>query len=223
MADDPAKNGGLKESDFTDPSTPEENKEESAPTEQPSDDKKSDDKKEEAPIDYKAELEKKERELEQARFLLKQKNIASKERSKEGEKSEDDEPDADPAPDVTEQLEQFKLEQLSDSIAEELSKIENPDERALTEFHFKNSVKRTGDTRAAIRADLETARFLANKPRFEKLSKELEVKEKATPSDGAGSAGNPIKGDQIKDAPLSDADLELLKRFGIDPKTVTNN
>lgn len=179
------------------------------------------------PVDYKAELEARTKELEQAKFLLKKKNEEDKARrdaEKTALKSTDDDGDdsTPPQTDVDKKLEEFKLSQLHDVISTELASMsDNSDERGLIEFYFKNVIKRSGDTREAIKSDLETARFLANRKRFEKIDEELKAKSKSTPGAGSGSGGHNIEGDTPKDTPnVSDADVKLLKRYGLKPEDI---
>jgi len=180
-------------------------------------------------VDYKSELDRVSKELEQARFLLQKKNQDDKKKREEEEeaakKSTDKDYEDDSKPnsdDVDKKLEEFKLSQMQDVISTELESLsDNSDERELIEFYFKNGIKRSGDTREAIKADLATARFLANRKRFEKLDSEMNAKEKSNPSAGTGSGGHDIQGDAPKNTPnVSDADAQLLKRYGLKPEDI---
>jgi len=179
-------------------------------------------------IDYKAELESVTKRLDQAEFLLKEKNIADKKKrdAEATPPNSDDAPadDSKPTDDVDKKLEDFKLDQLKDVIQTELASMsDNADERGLIEFYFKNVIKRSGDTKEAIKADLDNARFLANKKRFEKIDEEIKAKKKSddAKASGGGSGGEQIDGDAPKNTPtVTDADAQLLKRYGLKPEDI---
>lgn len=192
--------------DETENTEGEESSEEETPTEDDS-------------IDYKAELEKTQNELAQAQFLLKKKNIDDKKKKEDAEEPEFY-AEEEASESVDEKLENFKLAQLSETISEELTaSTNNTDEQALIDYHFKNSIKRTGDTREAIRRDIKTARMLANQKRFEKLDAEIIAKKKSNPSNGGGAGGEAIEDDVTSnDEGYSAADRALLKRYGVGQK-----
>jgi hypothetical protein len=119
------------------------------------------------------------------------------------------------------EMEKFKMEQVTDTIEDELAKIADPDERELTRLKYENGIVRTGYTRAQIQIDLRNARLLANGPRLEKTLSEIKQTVIAKQTAGTASGAS----EEIKtETKLSDADevevQRIAKRTNTDPKIV---
>lgn len=176
-------------------------------------------------IDYKSELERVQSEREN----YKQGMLNAKSKLKEKKEKSPDEPALDEErlvnlvnKAVDQRTEQLILDRDDDKVDAEIASLtDNPDERDLIKFHYKNSVNRSGTSLTAIREDLENAQLIANKKLLKKENRELKeaLKSRATVGNsGYGSSHRRVE--EKVDPRLSDEDLALLKRHKIDPKTV---
>lgn len=122
-------------------------------------------------IDYKAELEATKKRLSQAEHTIVKLKKEPKEDGSESIRLEDIEEVVSKR--VAESLERAKTEIASDVIEEELARLTaNEDEKALIRLNYEKTIVKSGLSRAAIIADLQNAKVLANKPRFDKLISE---------------------------------------------------
>jgi hypothetical protein len=165
-------------------------------------------------IDYKAELEAAQTRLSQAEHVI----VETKQKLREAQTSTADvEVDYETTPTREELLTQLRAEQQSelsqfkkdltqDIVNDEIERASsNPDEQALIKFHYENSIRQSGFSRAAIQADLESAKLLANKKRLIKENSELKEALKAKHSAGrvaGGSNQDPqVQEDELKLTP----------------------
>lgn len=176
-------------------------------------------------VDYKKLAEDLEKELEQARFKLKEKNIEEK-KKKEVQKDFEEEDKDEQSVDAN-QIEENILKKLSgDVFAQELSTLtQDADEQKLIELYYENKIVKSGYDRLSIKKDLEMARFLANKPRIEKMQNEIKKKSisDAGKTSGGGSGSQAIESDADGSSlALSDDDKRLMQKFGITEKDIKN-
>jgi hypothetical protein len=190
----------------------------------------SEDVKTEAPkdeIDWKARFEETDRELTQAKFTLKNKNIKAK-KVEEPDSEETDEEVQDLPKDmiekmVDERVEAAQLSMRADIIAEELEKMsQNPDEQKVIQLFYENKIVKTGYDRSSIKKDLEFARLLANKPRLEKVNAEILEKKKSEDAvtTANSSSGQKIDSDSTSSVYLSDADKALMAKYKLKPSDI---
>ena len=172
-------------------------------------------------IDYKAELEAAQTRLSQAEYTIEK----IKKEKKETTSTSDVKVEYQPEPtrdDLSAQLraeqqaelDKFKKELTQDILAAELEALStNPDEAALIRFHYENSIKQSGYSRASIRADLESAKLLANKKRLIRENAELKEALKAKNSVGKAAGGSNQDQQVIEDEPnLTPAEKALMQR-----------
>jgi hypothetical protein len=81
--------------------------------------------------------------------------------------------------------------------------------------HLKNTIKRTGN----LIEDVKTARVLANGHKLESLSNEAKAVRRSQMQSG-GSAPAEYVPDNSDALNLSDRELSMVTRFGLDPKTL---
>jgi hypothetical protein len=99
----------------------------------------------------------------------------------------------------------------------------DPAKRQLILFHYQNSIRQTGFTRAAMENDLQNALILADKPRIIKENSEMKQTVKAKNSMTSSARGSnqdfntPEKNNKPK---LSAEEKALLARRGLKPEDV---
>lgn len=126
-------------------------------------------------IDYKAELEKAKKELNQAQHTI----IKLKEKKKDEEDEEDEKDDFDLKLNELkeaqkQEFEKLKTDLVKDTIDDVLSTLtENSDEKELIRFNYENRIVRSGTDRKSIQEDLVSAQLLANKSKLSKQINEL--------------------------------------------------
>ncbi len=180
----------------------------------------------ESEIDYAAELER-ERKLrkEESEALKKaeDKIVQLKREKKNEEKDEDDPYGLNELVDerIAAAVGSIKQQIVGDVIEEELDRLSSSaSEKELIKFHYENTIKQSGASRKSIISDLEKAKLLANHKRIEKESQEAINTALNRPeiSTSAGSNQDKIRPDA--EPKFNPQELEILKRRGIDPKTV---
>jgi len=168
-------------------------------------------------IDYEAELVK-ERER---RVKAEEKIVEMKRGSKKPQEDDEDEDDLINRK-IDERVNLALKENSTDAVEGELQDItDNDKERELIKFHYENSIRQSGYTKAAIRQDLERAKLLANESKLRKENSELKEALKAKAAVGKGSSGNnQIKPEVEEDHKFSKADLEFMKKRGLTKEEV---
>lgn len=179
-------------------------------------------------IDYKAELAEREEQLRQAEHVI----VDTKRKNKELERTaaSTSNPDTDlgykpedTVADIEARIEQRVEERLSkvtadltaDIFEEELAAASsNPDEAKLIQFHYQNTLKQSGASRKAIRADLQAAKALANQKRVLTENSELKQALKAKHTAGRQSIGSnqdPLTPDDSEEPTFSEADRQVIE------------
>ncbi len=134
---------------------------------------------------YKSELEKVQAErdrLAAERENYKQGMLAAKKREKQISSGSDEGDSEDARLDeskildrIDEKFAVLERDTVATNVASVLASISSDsDERKLILHHYQNSIQRSGISPEAILADLETAKFLANRRRKERDSQEIE-------------------------------------------------
>lgn len=169
-------------------------------------------------IDYKAELEKTKARLAKAEFTLYKKN-------KEEKKAEPVEV-SPVAQEVAKVLEAQQLRDAEDVFEEELFNMtQNDDERELIRLRYENSIVKTGHTRSAIRQDLEDARFLANRAKFEKVNSEMAktiVSKRTTGNNGTVAGQQKAQASADLSKQFTKADWEYMKQQKFTKEQIQN-
>jgi len=143
--------------------------------------------------DYKAELDRVKKQLGQAEHTI----ITLKKKKDEGDESVTN---IDSLMDELREenkkaLQQAKNEMIGDTLQEELLRMSSDEsERELIKLRYENSINKSGTSRAAILADLQDARILANKPRFDKLMSEASRSANTTPPSSSGGTSSVTTG-----------------------------
>lgn len=183
-------------------------------------------------VDYEAQLaeERKLREAaDEARKKAEDKIVELKRKSKQSKVEVDGFEEDIPDISETERLEKILAERdeklrrefARDSLEAELEKItSNPKERELIKYHYENTIRTTGVDRGSIRRDLERASIIANAPKTKKVLGEIKESLKSKNVAKNTSAGTNQDVDTVEDTKFTPQELALMKRFGIDPKTV---
>lgn len=166
-------------------------------------------------IDYEAELIKERERREKAEKKIVE---MKREAKQEGEEDEDDLINRR----IDERVNLALKDNSTDTVEGELQDItDNDKERELIKFHYENSIRQSGYTKAAIRQDLERAKLIANEAKIRKENSELKEALKAKASVGKGSSGNNQVKPEVEDGyKFSKADLEFMKKRGLSKEEV---
>lgn len=175
-------------------------------------------------VDYKAAYEaevlksqKKDKELNQARFKLAQENKAKKE-SKNTTDNEESESGVglDTESIVEEAVNRVKKEMSASIVESALNELTtNEDEKKLIKLFYENKITKSGYDKESITEDLAYAQLLANKPKIEKLTNEFKAKSKSdsATSNGGSSSGQDISSD-TNGQTYNNAEKALLQKYG---------
>ncbi len=222
---------------------PEQKKEETKVEEPKPEEKKSDS--QTPPVDYEKQLADYKKRAEDAEEKARrEKTIREGEREKAKQLAQrlkknepgDGEPDGDekiPMDQIEtiaetkarEQIESLKQEQAAEILDEELQALsDNPTERELIKVIYQTELNPNGrNTRAAIRAGLDNAKFLANRERYafeaEQRAKEKIQKDqaqKAAMSSVGGAGGSQGRPEPAGGTTYSPQEMRLLKMVGKD-------
>lgn len=174
--------------------------------------------KEEKP-DYKAELDRVEKELSKA-----QHKIVELKRDGKKSKEEDEDEKEDEGVDIEEIIEskisEVKSTLLADRVNELLDKEStSEDEKKLIKHYLDHKIKSSGN----LVEDIKTAKFLANRNVIEKNMKAIKetLKEKDS-FKGAGGSGSQGASDK-PEIVLSDADRKIMKAFDVSEDDIASN
>lgn len=163
---------------------------------------------EESTAFYKSELEKTQKELEQAKYTLNQNRLKEKEESKK-ETPNEEQPKGMTQEELDAYLDQKLAEKESKKFRENLSKIVKDDNtRAKVEYYLDNVVRSTGNPEA----DLQVALTLAGAERTNSENGELKRALKTKPK-GVDLPGTAPSGEESKQ--LSEADKAFLEGIGV--------
>jgi hypothetical protein len=111
----------------------------------------------------------------------------------------------------------------TDTVEDALQSItDNDKERQLIKFHYENSIKQSGYSKAAIQQDLERAKLIANESKIRKENSELKEALKAKAAIGKGSTSNQDHA-TVDTRKFSAEELAFMKRHGIKPEDVKSN
>lgn len=172
----------------------------------------SEQKKKEEGIDYKAEFEKvskekadKEKELSQAQYKIQELKKKKIEEDDDDtlEKFDKEELFKLAREEARKEVERAQSGFVQDSLQDALaSSSSDPAERELIKFHYENSIKQSGFSRAAIAEDIQKAKALANKAKFEKMESELvkATQSKKTTSNGSAGYSEPKESIELSEA-----------------------
>lgn len=159
-------------------------------------------------LDYKAELEKTKKELDQAQFTIVGLKKKKKDESTEipvidvnaGDEDEDDVEDDRinqiVSKKVQESTEKFKSELLEDVIGEEISKITvDPAKQELIRLNYDKRIVKTGYKRSNIQDDIQAALAITDRKRLEKQVSEMKqtVSSNQAKNTSGSAAGQPTE------------------------------
>lgn len=179
-------------------------------------------------VDYKAAYEaevlksqKKDKELNQARFKLAQENKAKKESQaalNKDNSNEESENDAalDTESIVEEAVNRVRKEMSASIVESSLDTLtSNEDEKKLIKLFYENKIVKSGYDKESVAEDLAYAQLLANKQKIEKLTSEFKAKSK---SDSAKETGGTSSGQTIESDSTGKnytaAEKALLQKYG---------
>lgn len=129
-------------------------------------------------VDYKAELERVTKQLGKAEHKIEENRKNSEKGDGGGSKIDAEEVEklaTEKAQQIAnEQIEKFSTGLVADVVDEGLGLLSsNPDERSLIEFHYNNTIQKSGHTRSAIMSDLRRCKLLANESVISNQNTEL--------------------------------------------------
>jgi hypothetical protein len=178
---------------------------------------------------YKEELDKisqaeqaKAEQLRKAEHKLTEqdKELRELKRAKESQDEDGRDSESENESDVDEKIKALKSEMVQSQLEVELAKIENSEERELTKKYYQDKLAHSGTSATAIAEDVENARFLANKAKYQ--AREAEIIKSAQSSRSASSDSG-VAGDmeEQKSGPkLNATEQSLLERRGLKPEDV---
>lgn len=118
---------------------------------------------------------------------------------------------------VSEELEKFKQEMVSDTEAEIISaSASSESEASLIKHHLENTFKRTGYSRSAILADVQKVKRFINAEKIQRMNGEIKqsLKANATLQTTPGSASKKTSAPVQK---WSESEMRMFARMGIKP------
>lgn len=125
---------------------------------------------------------------------------------------------------IDERVSKALQDSSTDTVEDTLQSItDNDKERALIKFHYENSIKQSGYSKAAIAQDLERAKLIANESKIRKENSELKEALKARASMGRGSSGTNQDRATVDDRKFSKEDLAFMQKHGIKKEDVKSN
>lgn len=180
---------------------------------------------EEVAVDYKAELERVQKQLSKAEYKLTQKDIEERRasKSKDDESSlEDLESEKEVISDlVNREVQRAKEELAAENVFDAISNAsENPDERTLIKWYYDNKIVKTGFTKQEIIQDVQSAKILANRLKFEKRMDE--VKEALNAKKNENNIGQTTGQQEMQSATVKLTPMEerILARQGLSAKDI---
>jgi hypothetical protein len=169
-------------------------------------------------VDYKSLLEEEKKKKEKAE------NALVREKTKHRKpKEDDDSEDTDEPNPVEERLERIESAIGSQGVNSLISQLsQNPDEQALIQYHYENSIQKSGLSIEAIRTDLEKSQALANAGRIQRENKELKTAQRNSGKSNLFIGGGGAEEKKSETSPISpELTKQLTKRamdLGQDPK-----
>ena len=175
-------------------------------------------------VDFKAELEKTQKELLQAQHKIVELKKDSKKVPPAGDAGDDD-GDSNKQEDIREVIKSAMSEQRIADAEESIDAFigelaSNEDERKLIRLIYDKKIVKSGHTKEQIKRDLIAATAIANAPKLEVKIKEIAEAAKAKPnSTAAGQGGGSFGSDSSSGAQIkwNATDTAFLKQYGIDP------
>jgi len=198
--------------------TPVEKQEESKVEEQPG-------------IDYEAELAK----IKEERENYKQGMLNAKAKLKEKEDEPGEEESIPPSINVDEitqqvteqvrqQIDSHLVADRQDFLQDTLNSLsDNVKERELIQYHYENTINKSGYSKSAIANDMANAKILANKSKLISENEELRqalIAKNSLSNAGVGSTYRTVE--EKSEVPLTEDDKAFLKKRGLDPSKVKN-
>lgn len=187
----------------------------------------------EAKVDYKAELERIAKEKQELEARLKKAEFTLYKKNKEERHSEEDETFTSLSEDnleekvktiLAKEREQYKITLAQDTLENELSKFsDDPDRQELIKYHYENTINRRGYSREDIKKDLETAAFLADRPKFESRISEVNKSIAAEQAKKKGGVAAGVSQESVSNLTLSAKDKAILARHGLSEKDIINS
>lgn len=171
-------------------------------------------------FDYKAELEKVQKDAQnykEGMLVAKQKLRELKEQEEEGKDTEqaqlDQERIIEELDKRAKQREQERLSRESINFVDETigALTDNKDEQELIKFYYENKINKSGSDKNSVKEDLEMARLLANKKRLESDNSSLKeiLINKQTTNSSPEFSGERLK---TKKSNLSEADKAFIAK-----------
>jgi len=190
----------------------EKSSQDAAPEEKPKESPEDSDKEEgdEKHIDFKAELEREKRRRQQAEYVIEQEKRRRKELERERPELDEEsirniiqEEMRREMSSLKRDLDRSRVEQMIESIAS------SEDEANLIKYHYENTINPTGN----IKEDVENARVLANKKRFEHQISEIKRAEESKKNLGSGIGAGQKPSEKAQEPKLTEFERKTLKRL----------
>lgn len=150
-------------------------------------------------VDYKAEYARLQAERDKYKEIANNQRIALQRKNKA--KQEDDEESEDPGVElIGKALEKFEAKRRQEDVEDILEGItSNADERDLIRHIYENDLRQSGFSKRAIQADLEKARILANRSKYE-AEAERKVKKGIAEETAMRNAGSSSVRSKVEEA-----------------------
>lgn len=187
----------------------------------------------EASVDYAAELARVTQEKAELESKLKKAEFTLYKKNKEERHSEEDETYTSNSDEGLEEKvksilarerEQYKITLAQDTLESELANFSgDKDRQELIRYHYENTINRRGYSKDDIKKDLETAAFLADRPKFESRISEVNKSIAAEQSKRKGGVAAGVSQEGVTSVTLSAKDKALLSRHGLSEKDIINS
>lgn len=179
---------------------------------------------EEDKVDYKAELEKVQKKLGQAEYKLTEQDKELR-RKKEADKTPELDDDDDDEKQVLGDLVEKEVKRVQEVLVRDMIEdtldetTKNPDERVLIKWYYDNKIVKSGFTKRDIVSDINDAKLLANRQKYEKRMDEVKeaLKAKAGESNGSTTGQQETPTELPK---LSPQEERILARHGLTAKDI---
>lgn len=169
-------------------------------------------------IDYRSLLEEEKKKKEKAENAL----VREKTKYKKLKENDNDEYPDEPNQ-IDERLERIESAISSQGVNSLISQLsKNPDEQALIQYHYQNSIQKSGLSVDDIRNDLNKAKAIANSGRMERENRELKVANRNSGKANLSASGSGSEERNSEVSPLSpELKSELIARankLGFNPE-----
>jgi len=184
-------------------------------------------------VDYKAELEQAQKDLDKKDSIIGHKEDVIKDLKKDKDEVEEETVEPEEVEEdkfvefqrkQEEEMETFKFDQTKDKIDSEVDNLAKSEEEAeLIKFHLKNSVKMAGYTAKEVKRAVKSAWLMANEKKILNTNAELaeSLRSQASITTTANTSGQSIQ--DTSDEKLSGEEKKLVDVFAAKGQAITDS